>query len=107
MISSMPAVEFDALLKLLGDDYACDMLCALADGPTTARELTGQFEMSRPTIYRRLDRLQDAGIVNSKMQPDRDGHHRQAFYLVVDEIELHLRKDGIDGAVRADTTADD
>jgi len=103
----MPAVEFDALLKLLGDDYACDMLCALADGPTTARELTGQFEMSRPTIYRRLDRLQDAGIVNSKMQPDRDGHHRQAFYLVVDEIELHLRKDGIDGAVRADTTADD
>jgi DNA-binding transcriptional ArsR family regulator len=103
----MPAIEFDALLKLLGDDYACDILCALADGPRTGRELSNQFEMSRPTVYRRLDRLTDAGIVKSTIQSDPDGHHRQAFYLVVDEFEFQLHEDGIDGAVPTTTSADD
>jgi DNA-binding transcriptional ArsR family regulator len=103
----VPEVQFDALLELLGDEYVCDILRALADGPRTARRLTEQFEMSRPTVYRRLGRLQDAGIISSTMKLDRDGHHRQAFYLVVDEIEFQVHEDGIDGTVPIGSAADD
>jgi len=102
-----PDVEVEALLDLLGDEYACAIIRALADGPRTARDLTGQVEMSRPTVYRRLDRLRDAGIVRSTTRPETDGHHRQEFHLVVDGIQLQLCADGIDGTVSVTAPAGD
>jgi DNA-binding HxlR family transcriptional regulator len=95
-----PDVPFEELLALFGDEYACDLLRALEDGPRAASDLIEHCEMSRPTVYRRLDRLTDAGIVESRMAPARDGHHRQEFQLACDEVELRVREDGIDGTVR-------
>jgi DNA-binding transcriptional ArsR family regulator len=93
-------VAFDELLDLLGDDYACEILRELAGGPMPARALADRCEMSRPTVYRRLDRLTAAGVVASRLRPAADGHHRQVFHLVLDEVEFRVREDGIDGSVR-------
>lgn len=104
---SSPDVAFDELLALLADEYACDILRALDDGPMPARTLVETCGMSRPTVYRRLDRLTAAGVVEARMQPDRDGHHRQVFHLVLDEIEFQVRADGINGTVRVSDRASD
>jgi len=100
-------VAVDELLDLLGDEYACDILEALADGPMPARTLADRCGMSRPTVYRRLDRLTAAGVVASRLRPATDGHHRQEFRLVLDAVEFRVCEDGIDGDVRIDDPVDD
>lgn len=102
-----PDVAFDELLDLLGDEYACEILQALAGGPMPARALADRCDMSRPTVYRRLDRLTTAGVVASRLRPAADGHHRQEFRLVVDEVEFRVCEDGIDGDVGITNPADD
>lgn len=96
-------VQFATLLDLLGDEYACTLLCALADGPATAGELVDRTEMSRPTVYRRLDTLTDAGIVATLSG---DSRQKTAYRLVVDCVEFQLHPDGVEGAIRP-TDADD
>lgn len=90
-------VQFTDLLELLGDEYACALLCALEDGPATAGELVDRCEMSRPTVYRRLDSLTDAGVVDTLSGDD---WHGTAYRLVFNRVEFHLRPDGVAGAVR-------
>ena len=89
------AVSFEELLELLGDEYACALVCALEEGPATAGELLDRCEMSRPTVYRRLNALTDAGIVDSQSS---DGKQGTTYRLVVDCFEVRLQPDGVTGA---------
>jgi len=92
-------VQCDALLGLLGDEYACDIIRALSTGPMTGRDLLDQFDMSRPTVYRRLDELTTAGLVASELVVDRAGNHRQEYRLVFTNIEFRIAGDGSEDAV--------
>lgn len=78
------------VLELLDDQYARSILTALTEGPKPARELVGACEGSRPTVYRRLDRLESAGLVASHTALHPDGHHRKEFSATVDRITLSL-----------------
>lgn len=102
-----PDVAADELLELLGDEYACEILRALGDGPLPARDIIDDHDMSRPTVYRRLDRLTEAGIVEARLRPARDGHHRQEFRLAVDEVEFEVGTNGITGRVHVTEQASD
>lgn len=102
-----PDPDLDEVIDLLGDDYVCDILRALEAGPKPARAIAEQCGMSRPTVYRRLNRLTDAGLVESRMSLVEDGHHRQQFHLVFDELEVQIREGGIDGSVRFGAPAGD
>ncbi|MFB6228344.1 MAG: ArsR/SmtB family transcription factor, partial [Halobacteriales archaeon] len=66
----------EAILSLLNDEYARDILDALGRESLSARELTDRMDASRPTVYRRLDSLEEAGVVESTMQIHPEGHHR-------------------------------
>lgn len=67
------------LLELLEDDYARRILAALERGPQPARELVAACDASRATVYRRLDRLEEFGLVTTDMELHRDGHHRTVY----------------------------
>lgn len=95
-------VDFDLLLELLGDEYACQLLCELDAGPKDATELIATCEMSRPTVYRRLETMTDAGIVGTR--PTADGRQGTQYYLAVDAVEFTLHADGVAGSVCADST---
>jgi DNA-binding transcriptional ArsR family regulator len=103
--ASGPTAE--TLLALLGDEYTCCLLTALDEGPLPAADLVERCDMSRATVYRRLDRLEDAGLVDSHLRYDPDGHHRREFDLALEEVELHVDRGGVDGTVRAGEPADD
>jgi DNA-binding transcriptional ArsR family regulator len=94
------SVAFDELLDLLGDEYVTDILQALSSGAMPARAIADECGMSRPTAYRRLDRLTEAGVVASRLSPEPDGHHRQEFRLILDEVAVRFREDGVDGRAR-------
>lgn len=87
------------ILSLLGDEYVCDLLRALDEGPKPARQLAGECNMSRATAYRRLEELTDSGLVAATLRVEADGHHRKEFRLVFEGLEVQLGSDGLDGAV--------
>ena len=89
----------EELLSLFGDEYTCCIIRALTDGPMAARELVDATGMSRPTAYRRLDRLTDAGLVAERLQVASDGHHRTEFRLAVDAVEFEVGGNGFHGRV--------
>jgi len=103
-----PAVDTDieALLELLSDAYACRILCALDDDPLSADALVDRCEMSRPTVYRRLDRLTEVGLVEAQQSVSPTGTHRREFRRTHAAVEFRVRGTGVDGTVRTDSDGD-
>lgn len=78
------------VVTLLGDDYTREILETIGDESLSAREISERTDMSRPTVYRRINDLQDAGVVESCMLVDGDGHHKQAFELSINEVTVSV-----------------
>jgi DNA-binding transcriptional ArsR family regulator len=78
------------VFELLDDPHVRTILDAVRDDPRPARELVELCDGSRPTVYRRLDRLETAGIVETRTQLHPDGHHRKLFTSDVEAVSLHL-----------------
>jgi predicted transcriptional regulator len=88
-------VDTSEVISLLSDDYAREMLNALAGDSLSARALSDRLDMSRATVYRRLNRLESAGVIQSSMVVDPQGHHRKQFSVVVDRMQLMFHSNGV------------
>lgn len=82
------------VLALLSAAQTQAMLGHIHDAPAPAREVAEACDASRTTVYRRLNRLVDAGLVDSRMTYDPDGHHRTVFETTFDSLTLELSDDG-------------
>lgn len=89
-------VDSTEALSLLSDEYASQILCLIDDEPASARDLSKRLDVSRATVYRRLDRLEEAGLVKSSIAYDTEGHHRQRYQLRVAELSVSITGDGVD-----------
>ncbi len=89
------------LLDLLSDEYVRDVLDHLGEAPQAASDLADRLDASRATVYRRLDRLTDAGLVESTVSIDGDGHHRQEFHVAAATATIQFGGDGVSAAVEA------
>lgn len=87
------SAEGTELLDLLGDEYTSRILEALSVEPRPARELVSVCDMSRPTVYRRLDRLEDHDLVSTDTTIDSDGHHRKLFATTFERVTIELDDD--------------
>jgi DNA-binding transcriptional ArsR family regulator len=76
------------LLELLGDEYTRQVLRAVVEQPRSGSEVTDAANVSKATAYRRLDALEEAGLVVSETVFDPDGHHHERYRAVVEAIEL-------------------
>jgi len=94
-----PEVDAEELLTLLGDSYTQRVLAALGDDTLTGREIIEQAEISKATVYRRLDELQDAGIVEASLRLDPNGHHCEQYQIVAESLTVSIDGDGFDAAV--------
>ena len=96
--SQPDSVSGETILALLGDEYARKLLSLLVEQPRTGRELAAATDMSRPTIYRRLEQLAENGLVRTEMQFDPDGHHRKRFHATVSKFNFAVGSQGIDAS---------
>lgn len=94
--------DSDELLELLGDQYARQVLQAVADEPRAGQEIAEATGISTPTVYRRLDELEEAGFVESEMVFDADGHHYQVYRSVLEGADLRFGREGLTVSVRTD-----
>ncbi|MFC7116414.1 ArsR/SmtB family transcription factor [Natronoarchaeum sp. GCM10025703] len=89
----------ETVLELLNASYTQTILEAVSSEPKSARELTADCGASRPTIYRRLNRLQDADLVETSMMYDSDGHHRTVFSATFEKVSVKMNDAGVSVSV--------
>ncbi|ELZ44467.1 DNA-binding transcriptional regulator [Halorubrum californiense DSM 19288] len=78
------------VFALLDDEYARSLLSATSHEPMTASELSNQCEMSESTVYRRLNKLEECGLVRAVQVPDPDGNHKKQYEAQLDELVVSL-----------------
>lgn len=83
------------LLQLLNDEYTQKILSTLSEEPTTCREMASQTDISRPTIYRRINKLQEAGVLIEGMKIGENGHHRSTYKLNPFALNIEI-SDGVE-----------
>jgi predicted transcriptional regulator len=78
------------LLSLLNAEYTQSILESIQREAKPARAIVEECGASRPTVYRRLSALEEAGLVNSDMVYDADGHHRTVFETTLEAVSIDL-----------------
>ncbi|KAB1194711.1 helix-turn-helix domain-containing protein [Haloferax sp. MBLA0076] len=91
MDGSVPSNE---LLDVLGDTEARALLVALRRESQSAKELGEAAGLSLPTVYRRLDRLSEFGLVTSTTEVRSDGTHYRQYECTFDRTTVSLTPDG-------------
>lgn len=81
----------ETVLTLLDDDHARAILTATSVEPMSARELSDHCDVSRTTVYRRVERLTAAGLLDERTRPRADGHHDTVYVALLDELSIRLR----------------
>ncbi|AGN00856.1 hypothetical protein L593_04525 [Salinarchaeum sp. Harcht-Bsk1] len=111
-----PAPSTEAVLDLLGDDYAREAIEAIRTEPRSGAEVAAATGMSKPTAFRRLNALVEVGFASVRRRIDPDGgHHSKVYYFVADSLSVEFddatrvtveRADSPDAGVRARSAAD-
>jgi len=87
------------ILELLGNEHTRRVFEAVAERPRGGRAVAETADVSRPTAYRRLNDLRDAGLVTTEMTIGEDGHHRERFEAVVEHVDISVDGGEMEAAV--------
>jgi DNA-binding transcriptional ArsR family regulator len=79
-----------AVLDLLSDEYARAILAATSTEPMTAKTLSERCDASLPTVYRRIERLQEHNLIEERVEVGEDGHHREVYSARLAALSLEL-----------------
>ena len=85
----------DAVLDVLSDPE-CRCLLETLDDPTTAQEAADRCELAQTTVYRKLERLSDAALVEERVDVRADGHHATAYVRDFTGVAVVYGGDGFD-----------
>lgn len=96
---STPEPSAEQLLDLFGDAYTRRVFEAVSERPRCGRAVAEAAGVSRATAYRRLNDLQDAGLVASEYRVASDGHHRKQFTASARHLSVSLDGGDIEAAV--------
>jgi len=83
------------VLSLLDDEYARRILVATSGEARSAGELAEICDASEPTVYRRLDRLVEHGLIEHQQELDPDGHHYKTYLASVERVTVEIDADGV------------
>lgn len=92
-----PIVETVApteVFDLLADEYAREILALAKQEPMSAQELADACDVHHTTIYRRLERLEELGVIvgQGRIDPE-SGHHTTVYQTTLEEINVNLDRD--------------
>lgn len=87
-VSDDPALS--DLLDVLSDEYAREILAATSVSPMSAYEIAEKCDMSPPTVYRRIERLQAFGLVDEATRVEPSGNDYKVYSATLREVSLSL-----------------
>lgn len=82
--------ELSEIVELLDDSYARDILAAASIEPVSAKMLSEHCDASLPTVYRRIERLQEHDLLTAQQQLDPDGNHYKTYEARLERVSIDL-----------------
>lgn len=86
------------LFEALSNPHRLRIISILTDERQYVSQLAREAEMSRPLLYMHLQKLENAGIVNTEMEVSDDGKAMKYYELV--PFNFHITQDIITEAVK-------
>jgi len=86
------------VLDVLSDEYARSILAATSVKPMSAQQLADECDMSKPTVYRRVERLREHDLLEERTEIQEDGNHYSVYAATLSEFSVELE----DGSFEAD-----
>jgi predicted transcriptional regulator len=83
----------EEILNTIGDEHARTVLAAISREPRAAKELTEEVGLSLPTIYRRLELLQEHDLIKQRTAIADDGNHFKMYECNFDSTVISLQDD--------------
>lgn len=80
--------------RLIGDDYVRIILAETRESPKSVEALSEACDADPSTIYRRVERLQDAGLLTDQQRLDPGGHHYKEYDATLSAIHVHVDPEG-------------
>lgn len=104
-------VEDLAIFEAFADETTAEILVQTTESERSVDELADLVDASPSTVYRRIERLVEQGLLSKQLQLDRDGNHYHVYRAAVKRVEARLedetievhverREDGVDRFVR-------
>lgn len=89
------------LFDLLADEYARTILVATSREAMSASTLSERYDMSPPTVYRRVERLEEFDFLIEQTEIDSSGgHHRSVYEANLEHIDIDLEDGDLDIKIR-------
>ncbi|SEO45497.1 Helix-turn-helix domain-containing protein [Halogranum amylolyticum] len=96
-MSEDPAL--DEILDILSDEYARDILAATSIKPMSAQQLADECEMSKPTVYRRVEQLRAYGLLDEQTKVQTSNNHYSVYTATLSEVSIELDTGSFEAAV--------
>jgi predicted transcriptional regulator len=89
-------MDSEELLEVLGDEYTITALRAVQREPKSVSAVAQQTDMSRTTAFRRLDRLEDFGLVEAiqRFDGNRGAGRCRVYRATADRIAIEFSESG-------------
>ena len=85
--------SIEDILDTIGDQHARTVLAAISRAPRSAKELAEEVDLSLPTIYRRLELLEEHDLVTERTAVAEDGNHYNVYECNFDSTLIQLEDD--------------
>lgn len=86
--------QLHAVLDALGDADCRAILRAVGSVALTANECSEACDLPLSTVYRKLDLLTEAGLVDERLRIRRDGKHANQYRRCVESVAVDVPAEG-------------
>jgi Fe2+ or Zn2+ uptake regulation protein len=83
--------QTETVFDVLSDKTARAIFTHIHECPQSAKDLQETCSASLKTVYRRLENLQEAGLVLPVEQVDEEGTHYTVYATAVEEVEISVK----------------
>ena len=84
------------LLALLNDEYARTIIRETYAKRCSVGTLSQACDADPSTVYRRIDRLQERGLLTDHQELDPGGHHYKVYSARVEHIAIDVTEEGFE-----------
>jgi len=91
--------DLSTLVGLFDDEHVRTILAATSAEPLSAAALSERCGVSTSAVYRRVDRLVDADLLDERTRPRSDGHHDTVYVAAIERFELVVDDGDVDWTV--------